>query len=464
MATDDLPKMDRLERKRGFSQVSQIARNALPARQSQVPKTVTSPSTPSPGFESPTWLKGSNKENNIPLEINSEHQLTREADQQPNFYYPAGLTPFPPQLETLAFRDRPLQALTKLQQDVSQVSRYASSPAGTDPFAPGIALDLLSPVERDVLASIDSRPDFDIFEGSLMLVDLLTPPGPLTPSRLNMQDLSLGDVPERSLPDRQLRPVVKQNRASVHMVPTSDWSSDFDDISLNAIIIVFAKGKEAVKVDKFPLCVSSRFFANMLDSPFLQQGQIRVIRLRDDFPWAIKAMTHFIDTGDYTFQPAMKSEHPNITVLDLHIHTYVVGAKYDIPQLCSHAMMQYLNLAQMCLSMETKARPTQTSPFTIESAKIILDQLLDSFVLLWRNTSDRHDMLRAEVLELIKQDINRLVKRPAFVRLMSLLENFGADIMASLNEDGFEVAALQSKRGGIRWARGCREGACAKMQ
>jgi hypothetical protein len=186
----------------------------------------------------------------------------------------------------------------------------------------------------------------------------------------------------------------------------------------------------------------------------LQHGHIRVVRLCNDFPHAIKTMLQFINTGTYTLSPAMKAEHPNITMLDLHVHAYVVGVKYDIPHLYEYAMGQYITLAQMCLSMQTEITSAsgQTSTFALDAARIILGQFIDSLALVWRNTSGRGDELRDAVLELIKSDINRLLRTPAFAALMMGLEDFGADILGSLRDDGLKVAAFVAHRGGVRFA------------
>jgi hypothetical protein len=37
----------------------------------------------------------------------------------------------------------------------------------------------------------------------------------------------------------------------------------------NDVIIIFGKGKQFVKVNKYPLCAASRFFTQMLDGLFL---------------------------------------------------------------------------------------------------------------------------------------------------------------------------------------------------
>lgn len=245
-----------------------------------------------------------------------------------------------------------------------------------------------------------------------------------------------------------------------------------------------------MKVDKYPLCNQSRFFAKMLDGPFLvgispihastsvepnpshQAAHTRCIRLRNDFPYAIVAMLQFIETSNYLFDTNMLIQYPHITLLDLHIHAYLVGAKYEVPRLCEHAGAEYINIAQMILSMgvtadrnsfetqfSTDAMSITTAPSTINSSApsstypaprdpndnapaAVMDRFLDSLVLLWKNTPSRHDALREAVLELIKPELHQLMRLGFFVTMMMELVSFGDDIVQSLEEDGFDVKAV----------------------
>ncbi|KAH7081313.1 hypothetical protein BKA63DRAFT_205959 [Paraphoma chrysanthemicola] len=444
--------MDRLERKRGFSQVSQASRKAQSIRQTQVPKTATATDMPSPRFCSPAWVEGPDKENCSPIGQVNEDLLFYTSTLQPNFHYPIGLTPFPPErLEHNTIRNRPLQALTEMPTNGTQAANYTPLPVGQDPFVPDLSLDYSSLVDHNVLAYISTESSFTIHEDQFMMEDIMATAGPLTPSELNIQNLSLLDMPKRALPEVPLRPVVKQNRTSVHETPTSDWEGALPTISPNDIIIIFAKGKQALKVDKYLLCAASRYFSSILNGPF-PPNQTLILRLRNDFPHAITTMLEFINTGTYTFSLTMKAEHPHITLLDLHAHMYIIGTKYDIPDLVSYAMTQYLMVAQMCLSMHTEPRAGQTSAATIEAAHIVVGQFVDSLALVWRGTCGSNDELRVGVLELIKGDVNRLLRFPGFVALMRGLDELRDDVVDSLKEDGFEVWSRGAWRGGVKFA------------
>lgn len=102
--------------------------------------------------------------------------------------------------------------------------RLTPLPGGRDPFVPGLDVDFSAPINGNVLGYLDAEPGFSIHEDNFSMDGFLAPIGPLTPSELNIQDLSLADLPQRLLSHNPLRPVIKQNRTSVHVVPTADWT------------------------------------------------------------------------------------------------------------------------------------------------------------------------------------------------------------------------------------------------
>lgn len=222
-----------------------------------------------------------------------------------------------------------------------------------------------------------------------------------------------------------------------------------------------------MKVNKYLLSNASHFLAAMLNVPSLvsrctitpsklqlirlqQEGHTRCIRLRDDFPYAIAAMVQFIENDIYAFDPNMRTQYPHITLLDLHIHAYIVGAKYSVHRLCDHAIDEYLNIGRMILSMGIRVRDTDTMDFpadhsphanTNSPVSSVVNSFLDSLVLIWRNTSHRDDALRDAVLELLKPQLPQLMHLKFFQTLMMEMPGFGDDVVQSLAEDGFDVKA-----------------------
>lgn len=169
-------------------------------------------------------------------------------------------------------------------------------------------------------------------------------------------------------------------------------------------------------------------------------------------------MIQYMQEGNYTFNSNMRLEYANITLLDLHVHAYVVGKKYDVTKLCDHAIGEYLNIAGMVLSIGVPPGedPTDFSNFTVNGdhkgpdaspATSVLNSFLDSLVLIWRNTLDSDDALRQGVLELLKPNINQLMRLKFFQVLMMDMVDFGGDLVHSLTEDGFDIQAFHTEGG-----------------
>lgn len=147
----------------------------------------------------------------------------------------------------------------------------------------------------------------------------------------------------------------------------------------------------------------------------------------------------------------MRTRFPTTNVLDLHIHAYLAGSRYGMPQLASHALMQYIALGKMCLRMPFDL--LLPSNGTNDEDLMQLDSLfppphagnaivrawLESVAMLWNKTVDRDDEMRRDVLEVVKHYLSKLVKVPLFGMLMREVEGFARDVEESLLEDGVEM-------------------------
>ncbi|KAF3033384.1 hypothetical protein E8E12_005097 [Didymella heteroderae] len=290
--------------------------------------------------------------------------------------------------------------------------------------------------------------------------DASTAVGPLTPSALNFGDLTLNGQ-GYLIPSSPLRHVNQGGRATVRAVPISSFAKHFPELNHNDVVIMFDKGKSLVKADKYPMCTASRLFAQLLDGPFLDHGLTRCIRLRNDFPYAITTMFHFIETGNYVFDQRAFAAYPLLTALDFHIHTYLAGSKYGFVAFLERAINAYVAVAEhelrLCFLATSSDQlsdmripmpgfpvmPSSDAQTDSEATVTPIDRFLNSLVLLWRNTQSRLDALRKAVLELIKRYSGKLLRTPFFVTLLQEVVGFGDDILASLGEDGFEVKAFQ---------------------
>ena len=177
-------------------------------------------------------------------------------------------------------------------------------------------------------------------------------------------------------------------------------------------------------------------------------------------------MLHFIETGNYMCDPQAFVKFPLLTTLDFHIHAYLVGSKYDIPELQECALNSYLGIAEYEMQLGFMTLPDNqlsdvqvslpefpavtTAKGYVDEKPILtsIDRFLNSLVLLWKKTNSRYDIMRKAVLELIKRNLNKLLRFPFFVTLLEAMVAFGDDVVASLRDDGFEVKAFQTPVGG----------------
>lgn len=166
-------------------------------------------------------------------------------------------------------------------------------------------------------------------------------------------------------------------------------------------------------------------------------------------------MLTFIDRGTYAVQPRMRTEYPTATMLDLHIHAYLAGIKYAVPDFALYARSEYIALGDMSLqtkfanTLEVSRHVMAYNPFRPdnEAGTAIVKSFLESLALLWNNTPNREDVLRGEVVELLKHHLTRLVKVPFFGVLMREVDGFGRDIEEALGDDGLVVSTFLANEG-----------------
>ncbi|KAH8727738.1 hypothetical protein GQ44DRAFT_724802 [Phaeosphaeriaceae sp. PMI808] len=427
--------MPEINRKRAFSQV---ATSVNLDRHTQAPRFATA----SAMFDFALLTYHANKENESPF--NETKRVSLDTSD-----------------ESLAmFRLSQLNKEHSLQGQALQA--LAQQPSASGHFHPELTLNLPPYLYSDILSiNMNATPGPSVYEDNTMTAVGTDPTGPLTPSALKMQDLSLQELPIRTRPKLPLRP-------STYLIPSGNLTlvCSFKAIRPNDIIIVFNKGHSNLKVDKYPLCAASRLFTQMIDGPFLP-GQTRVIRLRGDYPYAIHAMIEFIETRNYAFRPVLVSEYPHVTELDFHVQVYLVGSKYGVAMLCEYAIDQYVATAHSCLdikvgvpwsdmSIHVNTLPLRhMSPNTSQQSRAVaVGEFLDSLALLWCNTPGRFDPMRAAALELIKYHLHRVSRFRAYAVLLENVDGFCTDLKESLADDGLEVKTYlvpEGEQGGLRF-------------
>lgn len=111
-----------------------------------------------------------------------------------------------------------------------------------------------------------------------------------------------------------------------------------------------------------------------------------------------------------------------------------------------------MRLAELAVLSMRSVPAMGASPTSGSGRDLDVEHLLNSLTLLWRNTPSRDDVLRAGVLELLKVHLNALLRVPFFVTMILQLRLFGADVVQSLEEDGFSVVAGVGMKGGVVFA------------
>ncbi|KAF2439271.1 hypothetical protein P171DRAFT_477035 [Karstenula rhodostoma CBS 690.94] len=226
------------------------------------------------------------------------------------------------------------------------------------------------------------------------------------------------------------------------------------------VAIVYDNAQSVEMMDKEFLCRSSRYFEVALNGAF-KEATTRIIRLRYDFPWAVYAMLDFLQNGCYYMYPLLCKQYPHITMLDLHVHGYIIADKYEVRALADYAAKNYLRIAADTLVLDWKFDDPDSYDDSLSMpcvyylpwdfcAAAEVSRFLDSVVLLWRNTASRQDALRTEVLEMIKACFIKLMRLKSFQFLLANLPDFLHDLYESFGEDGVHIKMLARKHKGFR--------------
>jgi hypothetical protein len=177
-------------------------------------------------------------------------------------------------------------------------------------------------------------------------------------------------------------------------------------------------------------------------------------------------MLNFMVHGQYGLEPSIYQDNPHLTLLDMHVHVYIVADKYKVRNLAYYAIDEYRRAAANILNMnyQSDTRKKERSAHVLwvgseprpldkphhhseQSPAAEMDRFLDSMVLLWKSTSSSGDLMRKAVMDMIKPFLHRLSGLRMFTLMIDELEGFGKDLVNSLGEDGMKVYKLKCKPG-----------------
>lgn len=180
-------------------------------------------------------------------------------------------------------------------------------------------------------------------------------------------------------------------------------------------------------------------------------------------------MLRFVAVGWYTLEHCMLQSYPYLTMLDLHVHTYILSQKYDMYRLREHAIDEYVEMAHKILSgyigtdipkdMESGTialfvhniyeslvlegpppRPL-AEPFRPGDHRPIAEanRFLNSVVLLWKNTASSEDTMRKVVIGLAKHYLPKISQLRFFNTMLTGLDGFSSELAKSLAEDEYDL-------------------------
>lgn len=225
------------ERKRGYSQAFDSASDSIdiPIHYAahDIPRAIAAPALY--GLKTPPTFFDSDKENITPFcqgkgeanELAGAPQAMYSGGQDHSLLH---LQSYPRlQLHGYPLQDYSEQQFIRkdityqamLQPTQIQYRTQDSSELGSSP--PRFSSDFASSYSPDVAleASLDSEPGPTIYEDpDTTIHDQCVPMDPLTPSDLNMQGLTLLDIPNQPISLYPRQPVIQYNRASVYIMRT----------------------------------------------------------------------------------------------------------------------------------------------------------------------------------------------------------------------------------------------------
>ncbi|PVH94885.1 hypothetical protein DM02DRAFT_675887 [Periconia macrospinosa] len=218
--------------------------------------------------------------------------------------------------------------------------------------------------------------------------------------------------------------------------------------------IYYANGTKKITIDRTLICTHSDFFRSAFNGSFME-AQTGTIRIRGDFPLAVEAMIMFLKEGYYSFDMTARRTYPRLTMLDMHIHAYLIAMKYCIPALVRHSIPEYMRMGTNILRCYVQAyptawsdtwsnsRPLENRPFDDSPAGEV-EQLLDSISLLWKNTDRPNDPMRFAVMKTLEPFFNRLARLKMFASLCMYLDGFAEDLRLFFKYQGLDFNIIET--------------------
>ncbi|KAF2660589.1 hypothetical protein K491DRAFT_774510 [Lophiostoma macrostomum CBS 122681] len=271
-------------------------------------------------------------------------------------------------------------------------------------------------------------------------------------------------------------------------------ASSFPPRDPDEFLVIYDKGERMEQVSKAILISHSTFFAEVLGPNPHSPSAPRHKTLKNDHPFTVLAMLHYMHSGTYSWSaipPSITSRYPRVTEFDFHIGVYLTALKYRAERLCLYARSQYLALFDAVVGNELPRLQQEEKAWEYAHAEELrggvgvgyaprfaifedgpqqfawnrsvearshaygnsanmrafaptvqtrLFHLCNSVTLLWKyRGAHREDRLRNEVLEGCKTHVVRLCRVHAFVEVLTGLDGFREALGELLQEEGLEI-------------------------
>lgn len=212
-----------------------------------------------------------------------------------------------------------------------------------------------------------------------------------------------------------------------------------------------------------------------------------MIRLTNEFPFAVKAMCDFMYEHSYdlsTYWPEMTKRFERVTEMEFHILVYAVADKYRMFKLkdyatgyletmverllardfqplyclqdgCNDVMKcgmiggQHIKRSQLKSKFVIYEDETASLPFAHDDHNLDAEmyRFINALTLLLDHTRSHNDKMRLAVLELIKQNINKLVRCNDFKLFLVQHKKFCNNLEIAFAKDGLRLKVIKSAEG-----------------
>ena len=172
-------------------------------------------------------------------------------------------------------------------------------------------------------------------------------------------------------------------------------SGEFSDIVIQC-------GQSTYNLHRMVLCSQSKFFRNACTNGF-SETHSKHIELHEDDPLMVKLMFDYLYTGLYN-----DDEYETINPAVTNAHMYVLGDKYEIPELCTTASKRFTE----------QIKTSNDGALFVELVPLI-----------YSNTVESDLTIRKPIIEAVAKNFTELLKQPDATEMLAATGDFSKDLL-----------------------------------